>query len=66
MSEGLDWSGQRFAEVDWDVCEATIELPGRSMIVCPYVALMHGPDERAMFTVDVTKGGGGIQSIAVG
>lgn len=51
---------------DWDACKTTIDLADSILTVCPFVALVPGPDERTVFAVDVPDGRGNIRSIAVG
>jgi len=66
MSIELEWDSVGIEDADWDACETTIELEDSVLTVCPFVAVVPGPDERTIFTVDVPDGRGSIRSIAVG
>lgn len=65
MSIELEWDSVGIEDADWDACETTIELADSIMTVCPFVAVVPGPDERTIFSVDVPDGRG-IRSIAAG
>lgn len=53
---------RKYQKTGWDAAEVKTSVG----TVCPYVACLPGPDERAMFSLDVPDSDGKIRSLAAG
>lgn len=65
-TDNVDWDNGGDPSAIWDAAEVPIETEEEYMHLCPYVAVLPGPDMRAVYSIDVPSGGDSIRSLACG
>jgi hypothetical protein len=61
-----DWYNVDCPSATWDATEIPIETHNEIAWLCPFVAMLPGPDARAVYSIDIANGPDSIRSLASG